>query len=169
MINWIYFPLSDRPPKSVVDVVKVFEAVANEIDSATHIEQESNVVLSKVRNGLVELGFLVESGKKANEKINVPVLFGQRGKMIRSFDADAYCEQENFVIEVEAGRGVTNYQFLKDLFQACMMHQVNFLAIAVRNKYRNRKDYEKVQTFFETLYASQRLVLPLKGILIIGY
>jgi hypothetical protein len=70
---------------------------------------------------------------------------------------------------VEAGRGVTNYQFLKDLFQACMMHEVSYLAIAVRNKYRNSHDYEKVQTFFETLYASQRLTLPLKGRLIIGY
>ncbi len=169
MINWIYFPLCDRPTKMVVDIVSVFETVADEIDSATHKEQESNVVLSKVRNGLVELGFLVESGKKANEKINVPVLFGQKGKMIRSFDADAYCEQEKFIIEVEAGRGVTNYQFLKDLFQACMMHEVSYLAIAVRNKYRNSHDYEKVQTFFETLYASQRLTLPLKGILIIGY
>ncbi len=169
MINWIYFPLSDRPTKMAVDVVSVFEAVADEIDCATHIDQESNVVLSKVRNGLVELGFLVESGKKANDKINVPVLFGQKGKMIRSFDADAYCEQQGFVIEVEAGRGVTNYQFLKDLFQACMMHEVNYLAIAVRNKYRNSRDYEKLQTFFETLYASQRLTLPLKGILIIGY
>jgi len=89
--------------------------------------------------------------------------------MIRSFDADAYNELEGFVIEVEAGRGVTNYQFLKDLFQACMMHEVSYLAIAVRNKYRNSRDFEKVQTFFETLYASQRLTLPLKGILIIGY
>jgi len=169
MINWIYFPLSDRPTKLAFEIVKVFESVADEIDSDTHIEQESNAVLSKVRNGLIELGFQVESGKKANEKINVPVLFGQRGKMIRSFDADAYNELEGFVIEVEAGRGVTNYQFLKDRFQACMMHEVSYLAIAVRNKYRNSRDFEKVQTFFETLYASQRLTLPLKGILIIGY
>ena len=168
MINWIYFPLSDRPTKLAFEIVSVFESVADEIDSATHIEQDSNAVLSKVRNGLIELGFQVESGKKANEKINVPVLFGQRGKMIRSFDADAYNELEGFVIEVEAGRGVTNYQFLKDLFPG-MMHEVSYLAIAVRNKYRNSRDFEKVQTFFETLYASQRLTLPLKGILIIGY
>lgn len=50
-----------------------------------------------------------------------------------------------------------------------MMHEVSYLAIAVRNKYRNNRDYEKVQTFFETLYASQRFALPLRGILVIGY
>ncbi|MHB1119900.1 MAG: hypothetical protein ACYC11_07540, partial [Bellilinea sp.] len=85
------------------------------------------------------------------------------------FDADGYHQAECFVIEVEAGRAVSNYQFLKDLFQACMMNEVKYLAIAVRNIYRSSRDYEKLQTFFETLYASQRLELPLKGILIIGY
>ncbi len=169
MINWIYFPLGDRPPIMVVDIVKVFEDTSENINSETHVQQESNLVLSKIRDGLIGLGFQVESGKKADEKINVPVLFGKNGRLVRSFDVDAYCEQEGFVIEVEAGRGVTNYQFLKDLFQACMMNEVNYLAIAVRNKYRNSRDYEKVQTFFETLFASQRLILPLKGILIIGY
>ncbi|HRC67109.1 MAG TPA: hypothetical protein PK976_04145 [Bacteroidales bacterium] len=152
-----------------MDIVKVFEDSSEIIDSETHVEQESNKVLSKIRDGLINIGFQVEAGKKADEKINVPVLFGKNGKIVRSFDADAYCEENGFVIEVEAGRGVTNYQFLKDLFQACMMHEVNYLAIAVRNKYRNNRDYEKVQTFFETLYASQRLQLPLKGILVIGY
>lgn len=29
-----------------------------------------------------------------------------------------------------------NNQFLKDLFQACMMQDVDYLVIAVRNEYR---------------------------------
>ena len=87
----------------------------------------------------------------------------------QSFEADAYNAEEGFVIEVEAGRGVTNYQFLKDLFQACMMHNVHYLAIAIRNQYRTSNDFDKVCRFFDTLYASNRLTLPLRGILIIGY
>lgn len=31
------------------------------------------------------------------------------------------------------------------------------------------QDFERVVTFFETLYASDRVKLPLKGILILGY
>ncbi len=50
-----------------------------------------------------------------------------------------------------------------------MMHEVNYLAIAVRNIYRGSNDFEKVRTFFDTLYASNRLKLPLDGVLIIGY
>ena len=88
-----------------------------------------------------------------------------KGKMIRSFDADAYCEQENFVIGGSRQRR-HRLSVLKGSFSACMMHEVSYLTIAVRNKYRNSHDYEKVQTFLK--YASQRLALPLKGILIIG-
>lgn len=77
------------------------------------------------------------------------------------------------MLEVEAGRGVANNQFLKDLFQACMMHDVHHLAIAVRITYsgggRTSRDFDYVTTFFDTLYASQRLTLPLRGITIIGY
>jgi hypothetical protein len=51
------------------------------------------------------------------------------------------------------------------------MHGVDYCVIAVRNTYgpSNSKDFEKVSTFIETMYASDRLFLPLKGILIIGY
>ncbi len=72
-------------------------------------------------------------------------------------------------MEVEAGRGVTNYQFLKDLFQACVMQDVDYAVIAIRQDYRGSDDFSKVVTFIETIYASNRLILPLKGLLIIGY
>lgn len=70
---------------------------------------------------------------------------------------------------MEAGRAVGNYQFLKDFFQCCVMVEVDFLAIAVQLRYRDTKDYETVCTFMDTLFASDRFSLPLKGILIIGY
>ena len=50
-----------------------------------------------------------------------------------------------------------------------MMPGVEFLVVAVRNKYRNSKDFDKIYTFLETLYISNRIVLPLKGITLIGY
>ena len=150
-------------------VVSVFEAISDSIDSQTHNRLVSNEVLRLSADGLESVGFQVERGKKKTEKINIPVLFGRNGKVEKSFEADALHEEERFVIEVEAGRAVTNYQFLKDLFQATMMTEVDYLCIAVRNIYRNSKDFEKVFAFFDTLYKSNRVNLPLKGILIIGY
>ena len=115
------------------------------------------------------MGFRVESGKKSHQKIHVPVLFGLNGSMEKGFEADAYNQEEKMVLEVEAGRGVLNNQFLKDLFQACMMHDVEYFGIGVRNLYKKSRDFQKVVTFFETLYASNRLELPLKGVIVIGY
>jgi len=168
MVNWIYFPKSDKPSATVTAVVSIFEEAASRIDSDSH-QLSSNEVLAEVATGLEKIGFRVETGKKATEKIRVPVLFGMNGKLEKAFEADGYHEQERFVLEVEAGRGVTNNQFLKDLFQACMMQDVDFLAIAVRNIYRTNSDFEIVVRFFNTLYVSSRLTLPLKGILLIGY
>lgn len=168
MINWLYFPKSSKPPTLAYDVVSCFEKVSDEIDSLKH-KHNSNKVLSIVSLGLQGKGFKVESGKKKVDKISIPVLFGVNGRLEKYFDADAYHEEEGFVVEVEAGRGVINNQFLKDLFQACMMHDVNVLSIAVRNRYGEFKDFEIVCRFFETLYVSNRIKLPLKGILVIGY
>ena len=70
---------------------------------------------------------------------------------------------------MEAGRAVTNYQFLKDFFEACTMININKLCIAVRNVYNKNNDFDKVCTFFETLYSSKKFVVPLDAILIIGY
>jgi hypothetical protein len=168
MINWQYYPKRKEIPTHLKDVVDIFVLNQNVI-SSNDFTLNSNDVLEKVSLHLLELNYQVEVSKKAIDKIKVPVLFGMNGKLEKYFDADAYNEDLKTVIEVEAGRAVTNYQFLKDLFQACMMHEVDFLVIAVRNTYRTNKDFQSVITFFDTLQASGRLILPLKGILIIGY
>ncbi|WP_146071083.1 hypothetical protein [Cryobacterium sp. Y57] len=78
------------------------------------------------------------------DQIKLPVLYGQNGVVQKSFDADAFHPESGTVLEVEAGRGYANNQFLKDFFQACMMHEACHLVIAVRNHYRNIRDYDKV-------------------------
>ena len=169
MINWVFFPKSNKPTKLAKDIVKVFNDNFDKINSSKH-QLKSNDVLSNISEGLEKIGFQVEKGKKKEEKIFVPVLFGQNGIVEKYFEADAFFDEKGFVLEVEAGRGFTNNQFLKDLFQACMMHNIEYLGIAVRMIYREKnKDYEKIVQFFDTLFASNRLKLPLKGILIIGY
>jgi hypothetical protein len=168
VINWIYYPKSERATPVALSIVEAFMQASDAIDSAVH-QLSSNAVLAAVAGGLTAAGFIVEKGKRADEKIRVPVLFGLNGRLDKTFDADAFHQAERFVVEVEAGRAVDNNQFLKDLFQACMMHEVRYLAIAVRNVYRGSPDFERVLRFFDTLYASNRLRLPLDGILIIGY
>jgi len=177
MIRWTYFPKNKPITKVGREIVGAFEKHEDAISSAgnNHLigtgttDSHSNSVLEKIAKSLAEIGFQVETGKKAAQKIHVPVLYGEQGKPVQSFDADAYNPDEKFVLEVEAGRAVSNYQFLKDYFQACVMVDVDYLAIAVRQVYNKQKDYETVCGFFDTLYSSGRLKTELKGILIIGY
>lgn len=168
MINWQFFPKSRIIPEHLKNVLTVFNTNEGSISSDAH-NFGSNQVLEFVRKDLEKLEFQIEKSKKSIDKIKVPVLFGQNGKLEKYFDADGYNRINKTVIEVEAGRAVTNYQFLKDLFQACMMYEVDYLIIAVRKDYRGNPDFQNVITFFDTLYASGRLQLPLMGILIIGY
>jgi len=168
-ILWQHFPKHSPCPEFMKEIVCCFDAVSAEIASLDNVGQVSNEVLAKVRGGLESLGFLVETSKTAAGKIKVPVLYGANGKVEKAFEADAYHPIQKVVVEVEAGRGVTNYQFLKDLFQACVMQDVDYAVIAIRQDYRGSDDFSKVVTFIETIYASNRLILPLKGLLIIGY
>ncbi len=169
MIRWILYPNSNRPDSFVYEIIEVFEKNSQNIDSNINKKQESDVVLGKIRADLEEIGFNVEKGKAKKDKIYIPVLFGLNGKVTKYFEADAYNKESGWVLEVEAGRAYTNYQFLKDLFQASVMHGVNYLCIAVRNVYRERDDFLKIKQFFDALYASGRFYTPLNAILLVGY
>ena len=168
MIKYQFFPRSRGVTLEIQDIINSFKAIETQIDSETS-ELKSNEVLQIVRPHLEKLQYIVETGKGVNEKIDVPVLFGQDNKIDKSFYADALSADGRIVIEVEAGRATENNQFLKDLFEACMMFDVEYLVLAVRNVYRTHYDFDRVYSFLETLYISNRLHLPLKGILLIGY
>jgi len=167
-INWQFYPKSKKIPSHLIEVIDVFKSKSNIIQSPKE-SQHSNEVLKVLSEGFIRIGYDVEKGKNADMKIKVPVLFGLNGEIDKYFDADAYNKNTKTVIEVEAGRAVTNYQFLKDLFQACVMYEVDYLVTAVCNQYRGNKDFEKVINFYDSIYASNRLILPFEGILIVGY
>lgn len=172
MIAWQYYPRSDRLPEHLGLIIQAFRTNELEIRSIAGTDESdlsSDRVLAAVSSELQLLGYRVEVSKKAIDKIQVPVLFGRNGQIEKSFEADAYNPAARTVLEIEAGRAVVNNAFLKDLFEACMMQDVDYAAIAVRIVYRRSRDFDRVVAFFDTLYASRRLTLPLKGVLIVGY
>lgn len=168
MLNYQLFPRSNALTTEIQNVINCFAVEYDNIDSTIH-NLKSDEVLKIIAPHLIKIGFTVETGKSVAEKIIIPVLFGMNNRVDKSFNADALSGDGKIVIEVEAGRATENNQFLKDLFQACMMFNVEYLVLAVRNDYRGHKDFEIVYTFLETLYISNRIKLPLKGILLVGY
>jgi hypothetical protein len=167
-IQYQLFPRSIPMSVRLKQIVNCFEEIETQIRSADY-QLPSNSVLELLRKHLELIEIKVEQGKTKAGKINVPVLFGLNDKVDKSFHADAVSLDGKIVIEVEAGRAVDNNQFLKDIFQACMMFGVEYLVLAVRNHYRQQQDFQEVYKFLELLYISNRLILPLQGIMLIGY
>jgi hypothetical protein len=174
MMNWQYFPRSNAIPSHMQSLIHALEPGLEGV-AGSKVRHSSDQVLKFVAPGLVEIGYIVELGKGKSEKISRPVLFGANGHVQKSFEVDAFDPASGTILEVEAGRGVANHQFLKDFFEACAIQDASYLAIAVLNSYKppssknGNRDFETVVTFFDTLYASGRLTLPLQGILVIGY
>ncbi len=168
MIKYQFFPRSRGITDEMKQVIDCFISVNKKISSDNN-NLVSNEVLALLLPYLENINFVVEKGKSKGSKIDVPVLFGVDNRIDKSFYADALSTNGRIVIEVEAGQATENHRFLKDIFEACMMFDVDYLVLAVRNRYRTHNDFERVYNFLETLYISNRIHLPLKGILLIGY
>jgi hypothetical protein len=174
-LTWQFFPRNVGSNESLNDVLKVFQDAYPEMKSQENQGQASNLALHKLGEGLQEIGFAVELGKKTKQKIAIPVLYKEKGQPQKSFFADAYNAVTKTVIEVEAGRAIANNQVLKDFFEACVMDRVEYLVLAVRNVYEFGKkhtksdDFRKTYDFFDTFFTSNRVQIPLKAILLIGY
>jgi hypothetical protein len=168
MLKYQLFPRSISILPEIKAVVECFENNYDKIKSPEN-KLSSNDVLKVLRSSLEKINFKVESGKTQPDKIKIPVLFSLNNKIDKFFDADAVSRDQSIVIEVEAGRAYVNNQFLKDIFQACMMPNVEYLILAVRNDYRGNDNFKSIFAFLETLYINSRLQLPLKGIVLVGY
>ena len=168
MIQYQFFPRSHGITEEIKSVISAFQSIESDIDSCNY-NLTSNSVLKIVKPYLTELDYRVEAGKGKNEKIDVPVLFGCNNTIDKLFYADALSKDGRIVIEIEAGQALENHRFLKDVFEACMMFGVEYLILAVRNTYRTHNDFDRIYTFLETMYVSNRIKLPLHGILLIGY
>ena len=104
--TWSYFPRNVRPPSWAVSFVEVVKAAENEISTVnSRTGLSSDDVLKSLEPGLVALGYAVESGRTAADKIFRPVLFGEFGVPEVSYEIDAFHDRLGIAVEVEAGRG----------------------------------------------------------------
>lgn len=173
-VRWKYYPQSERCPDHLVAITKAFETVFKDIDSSqfdtNETRNESDAVTRIVRPHLEALNFRVERDKtQPGERLEMPALFEENGRPKKNYHVDAYNEETKTLVEIESGRAVTNNQWLKDLFEACLIVDVEFVVIAVRQIYKRSKDYEAVLKVMDAFDASRRIQLPLEGVLIIGY
>tara|TARA_B110001454_G_C12562703_1_gene368411 strand:- start:45 stop:617 length:573 start_codon:yes stop_codon:yes gene_type:complete len=186
-INWSYFPKTDPIPQELEEAINIFEKNFTKIDTITAegiiakkivtvkkrklIPEalESDDVLKILTQDFLNANYKIETSKKKTDKIRIPVLFGEKGSTAQAFEPDGWHDENKIVLEIERGRAYANNQFLKDIFETSVMVNIDYLVLAVSSLYKESKDYEKIVSWLDTLYATNRIKLSLKGILLIGY
>src|SRR4051812_48272946 len=103
--RWTYYPTRDPAPDWVHEVVGVVTTAQAHIDSTKVKGLTSDKVLAFLEPGLSGVGWRVEKGKKAADRITLPVLFGEQGAPRVRYDVDGVHDELGVLLEVEAGRG----------------------------------------------------------------
>lgn len=180
--SWSYFPRNVRPPEWATSLVAVVAEHEKQIDSRPLPKEDlkrltSDVVLSKLRTGMEGLGYIVESGKAANQKITRPVLFGEDGKPSVSYDIDAFHDEMGIAVEVEAGRGSNGNANYRDIVRTSLLLDANYFALFMPLSYHFKSGgkprvvsgFANTRNQLNAIYASERLRLPFAGLLLVGY
>ena len=192
-IQYHHYPSNQNPPPHLEEIVKVFRNNKAKILSSKYSyvkgtdgketlqmpngqKVTSDTVLDCISDDLEKIGFQVEKGKKAEDKIYRPVTFGLNGKPDLEYEIDAYWEENAVGLEVEYGRSTMGNAIYRDLIQGMVMNNVNHLVIAVANKYRYKSNAKKIEKddfikcceICNALVNHGRVELPF-SVTIIGY
>ena len=176
-IRFSTFPRTEPPPTHLKSIVNVFQAHEPKICTLS-LEKglTSDMVLQQLRPDLLEQGFLVEASKAALHKLKRPVFFGENGAPDLQYEIDAYHPEWKCGLEIEAGRAWMGNAVYRDLVQALVMVDLEFLVLAVPNGYRYQsggrpvvsRDYENTIAVADALFGHTRFRMPYR-LSIIGY
>ena len=168
-MNHIYFPTQSKIPANLQELIQIFDKHKNLIDSSNDDDESrrnSDTVLKVLSNDLENVGYLVEKSKKRKDKISFKF---EMDDINLTFEADGYHSGHKIAIEVEAGRAWDNKQFLKDIFEASLIDEIEYMVVAVRMRYRGRNDFLKISSWLKAIYKSNKIKMDFKGLLLIGY
>lgn len=176
-VRFMTFPRTEAPAAFTRDVVEVFRA--NEPTICTRTLEKgltSDMVLAALRDDLIGIGFAVEAGKLATDKIKRPVFFGENGQPDLQYEIDAFHGEWGCGLEIEAGRGWMGNAIYRDLVQALVMVELTTLVLAVANSYRYvsggratiSKDYDNTVAVADALFGHARIRMPYR-LIVVGY
>ena len=177
VIRFSTFPRTQTPPRFVPSLIERFERHEQEIGTSLEWKGlRSDDLLAILRPDLIELGFEVESGKRAEDKIMRPVFFDENAQPELRYQIDAWHPEWSAGLEVEAGRAWMGNAVYRDLVQALVMVDLEHLILAVPQLYRFKssghdaqsRDYEKTVAVAQALYAHSRVEMPF-SLCVIGY
>lgn len=100
------------------------------------------------------------------------MLFDESGRPIVAYEVDGFHEERGIVLEVEAGRSAAGNADYRDLVRTSLIVAADYLILGMMLEYTTGKttmrSYERTRED-DAIDASERLKLPFKGILLVGY
>src|SRR6266496_3060186 len=165
-IRFSTFPRTQPPPLWTATIVDIFRRHDQEINTqALSKGLTSDAVLATLGNDLLSIGFQIEKGKLASQKVERPVFFGENGLPMVRYQVDGYHPEWRCGIEIEAGRAWMGNAVYRDLIQALVMVDVDWLCLAVPNTYKyqtggrpsNSRDYENTRDVADALFGHTRV------------
>jgi hypothetical protein len=105
------------------------------------------------------------------------VLFGDNGTTRVKQELDGWHPDLKIIMEVESGRAIQGNAIYRDLVRASLVAGADYLALGVRQLYTfknsgrasTQNDFATTTDAMDSVYASGRLVLPFKGVLVFGW
>jgi len=176
-IRFTAFPRTQPPPEFATSLIGVFQNHSKAIGTLDKDKGlTSDAILARLAPDLMALGFLVETSKSDKGKIKRPVFFGEGGRPDLRYEIDSYHPQWRCGLEVEAGRAWLGNAIYRDLIQAMVMVDLDWLALAVPLGYRRNsvgrrvvsRDYDNTCAVANTLFSHDRVRIPFQ-LLVIGY
>lgn len=176
-IRFSTFPKTEPPPAFTEPLIRVFSKHVARISTVSRDKGlTSDEVLASVAPDLISLGFAVETGKSAGEKVLRPVFYGEDGVADLTYQIDGFHAGWRCGIEIEAGRATMGNAIYRDLIQAALMVDLEHLCLAVPISYKFKsgnktsvsRDYDNARAIADALFGHSRLKMPYR-LLIIGY
>lgn len=180
--QWSYYPRNARPPKWATELVSAVALNKEELDTTnpqadTAERITSDRALAILRPAMESLGYTVESGKAAGQRIERPVLFGDNGLPTVKYEIDAFHDELGIAVEVEAGRGAKGNADYRDIVRTSLLLDADYFVLMLPGVYRFKVSgkaqsvlaYKSTRDQLDAIYASKRLVLPFIGVLLVGY
>ncbi|UFU15249.1 hypothetical protein LQK89_06035 [Curtobacterium sp. C1] len=180
--SWSYFPRNARPEPWAEALCAAVGAQRTALDTLQPLptgatRPSSDGVLEVLRPSMERLGYLVEAGKTRSQRIERPVLFGENGRAEVTYEIDAFHDGLGIAVEVEAGRGAMSNAAYRDIIRTSLLLDADYFVLMMPISYRYQSAgrtsttdaYAKTREQLSAIYASQRLRLPFRAVLLIGY
>ena len=190
--KWSHFP-KDLPANPIaVEITKVFNKHKEKINSIEFGKSgpqddttkfTSNYVLDIISADLrtqIE-GFETErftgypGNRKGRKKLKITTLFGDEGIPDKTYDPDGLHRSSKLMFECEGRMTIPNNAALKDLFKACIAHNIEHLVIAVPQQWiesngkTKSEPYKHVVRQYKEIQESRKFSIPLESVTVIGF